>query len=374
LTFRPPAGLARALEEGALSLYLRPLDIAPDHPPGAHARALAGGALRFASLDVSWRMKAEPANLSRWRGPWAAVLDWAETAGEPIKRRVWALLSRLETPRAVIAGLDMAQSHLVGIVNMTPDSFSDGGQFRGSDDAIAHGMRLAAEGAGMIDVGGESTRPDSAGISLEEERARALPVVTALVKAGLGVSIDTRKAAIMSEALDAGARLVNDTSALSADPASRALVAARGVPAILMHTRGTPADMRRQARYDSTAHDVYDELERRIAECEAAGIPRARLIVDPGIGFAKDGPHNAHVLANLAMLHALGCPIMLGVSRKRMVRAVEASGPPAGRVPASLGVAWSALDKGVQVLRVHDVAAHAQMMAAWRAVADPARA
>ena len=327
--------------------------------------------LRFAAVEVSWRAKAEPAALAAWRGPWSAALAWAKDAGEAVGAHVEGILARIEAPRAPLAGLAMDRPRLAGIVNVTPDSFSDGGQFRGSSDAIEHGVRLVSEGAAIVDVGGESTRPGSGGIGVEEECARAIPVVAALAKRGALVSIDTRKAAVMAAALEAGARVVNDTSALTADARSLPIVAARGVPAILMHMRGVPADMAARARYASTAHDVYDELEARVRACEDAGIPRRHLVVDPGIGFAKDGAHNAHVLAHLALFHGLGCTLMLGVSRKRLVPAVEASAPPTGRLPASLGVAWSAFDKGVQILRVHDVAAHAQVLAAWHALARP---
>ncbi|MBM3541281.1 MAG: dihydropteroate synthase [Alphaproteobacteria bacterium] len=327
--------------------------------------------LRFAAVEVGWRTKAEPAALAAWRGPWAAALAWAKDAGDAVRTHVEGVLARIEAPRAPLAGLAMDRPRLAGIVNATPDSFSDGGQFRGAAAAVEYGMRLVSEGAAIVDVGGESTRPGSGGIGVEEERARVTPVVAALAKQGVLVSIDTRKAAVMAEALESGARIVNDTSALAADARSLPLVAAQGVPAILMHMRGAPADMAARARYDSAAHDVFDELEARVRACESAGIPRGRLVVDPGIGFAKDGAHNAHVLAHLALYHGLGCALMLGVSRKRLVPAVEASAPPPGRLPASLGVAWSALEKGVQILRVHDVAAHAQMLAAWHALARP---
>jgi dihydropteroate synthase len=253
----------------------------------------------------------------------------------------------------------------MGIVNVTPDSFSDGGA---GGDPVAAARVMAAAGASVIDLGGESTRPRADPVTLDDELARVEPVLAGLKGSGLTVSIDTRKAAVMAAALDAGAAIVNDVSALSHDPAALALVAARGCPVVLMHALGTPATMQDAPAYDDVLRDVFDWLESRIAACVAAGIDRSRIIADPGIGFGKTLEHNLALLRSVAMFHGLGVALLLGVSRKKLIGSLSDDAPVDARLGGSLALALHGVAHGVQIIRVHDVAATVQAIRLWRAV------
>jgi dihydropteroate synthase len=259
----------------------------------------------------------------------------------------------------------------MGVLNVTPDSFSDGGAYRDADAAIKAGIDMAQAGADIIDVGGESTRPGSEPIAPEAERARVVPVIRALAAQGLCLSIDTRNATTMAAALDAGAAIVNDVSALTHDPAAAPLVATRGCPVVLMHMRGTPATMNAEARYTDVAGEVVAELAARIAAAEAAGIARARIAIDPGIGFAKLAPHSVELLRRLWELTVLGCPILVGVSRKSFLGRIGNEPDPSRRLPASLAAALFAFDHGASILRVHDVAETVQALRVWQALSTP---
>jgi len=256
----------------------------------------------------------------------------------------------------------------MGVLNVTPDSFSDGGLHLDPDTAIRAGRAMAEAGADIIDIGGESTRPGSHPTSPEQERARVLPVVRALAAAGLRVSIDTRHAATMAAALDAGASIVNDVTALSHDPAAAPLIATRGCPVVLMHMRGDFATMYAQATYTDVPREVRDELAARIAAAEAAGIRRTQIAIDPGIGFAKTAPQSAAMLRGLDMLHDLGCPILVGVSRKSFIGALADAPDAAQRLPGSLAAALFAISRGAAILRVHDVPETIQALRVWQAL------
>jgi dihydropteroate synthase len=276
-----------------------------------------------------------------------------------------AVLARLQQPRPPLAGLALDRPRIMGIVNVTPDSFSDGGRYLSPDAAVAHALALEAEGADILDIGGESTRPGAGPVGLEEEWRRVGPVLAALAgRARVPLSIDTRNAEVMRRAADAGARLVNDVSALGHDPQSLKVAAATGLPVVLMHALGDPRTMQDRPRYDDVVLDVYDALEARIAACEQAGIPRARLIADPGIGFGKTLAHNLALMGCLSIFHGLGCAVMLGASRKSFISRL--TGAEADRrLPGSLAAALLGAAQGVQVLRVHDVAATRQALAVW---------
>jgi dihydropteroate synthase len=298
----------------------------------------------------------------------ATVAEAEAMAGGPER------LDRLSRPRQAICGVPMDRPAIMGVVNVTPDSFSDGGDCADPAAAIAQGRALAEAGADIIDVGGESTRPGSGPVSPETEINRVLPVVTALAADGLAVSIDSRRASVMAAALDAGALLVNDVSALSFDSESLGLIARRGVPVVLMHSRGDPQTMQDAPQYDCAPLDVFDDLEARIDACLAAGMARDRIIVDPGIGFGKSPPgpsnpgHNIEILQRLGLLHGLGCVVLLGVSRKSFIDRLAGVHEPKQRLPGSLAAGLAGLDRGVQILRVHDVAETAQAMAVWQAL------
>ncbi len=253
----------------------------------------------------------------------------------------------------------------MGVLNVTPDSFSDGGR---GGDPVAAAKAMAAAGASLIDIGGESTRPGASDVPVADELARVGPVLAGA--AGLPLSIDTRKAAVMAAALDAGAVLVNDVSALTHDPAAMALVAARRAPVVLMHAQGTPATMQLAPRYDDVVADVFDWLEARIAACVGAGIDPAAIVADPGIGFGKTPAHNTALLANLAAFHGLGVPLLLGASRKAVIAKLAGDqSAPSERLGGSLALALRALAQGVQIVRVHDVAETVQAVRVWQAIA-----
>jgi len=244
---------------------------------------------------------------------------------------------------------------IVGILNTTPDSFSDGGRFAAPAVAVERGLAMAREGADWIDVGGESTRPGAQPVSADEEAARVLPVVTALAAAGLRVSIDTQKAAVAEVALDHGALMVNDISGGRRDPRLLEVVAKSGAHFVAMHMRGTPADMQSHAHYDDVVAEVIGELGERLEAARRAGIAAERLIADPGFGFAKTLEHNLELLARLDELEVLGVPLFVGLSRKSMIGALTGEERPAARLPGSLAGLTRAVLAGASYLRVHDV-------------------
>jgi dihydropteroate synthase len=254
---------------------------------------------------------------------------------------------------------------VMGIVNVTPDSFSDGGEFLDADAAVAHACALSLEGADILDVGGESTRPGADPVVADEELRRVLPVLEGIAAAGLGaeVSIDTSKASVARAAIAAGARIVNDVSALRADPAMVEVLAAGGVDCCLMHMLGEPRTMQREPRYRDVVDEVKAFLEERLSFAMAAGISEERLMLDPGIGFGKTTAHNLELLARLGELVALGRPVVIGTSRKsflgRLIAEFAGAAEPvdaAGRLPGTIATNVLALERGASVFRVHDVA------------------
>lgn len=272
-----------------------------------------------------------------------------------------------QTILPIWAGLTLDRPRVMGVLNVTPDSFSDGGR-ADPETAIAAGLAMHADGADIVDVGGESTRPGASPTAPEIERARILPVIRALAAAGVLVSVDTCHAATMAAALDSGAAIVNDITGLTHDPASAALVAARRCPVILMHMRGTPATMMALARYDDVAAEVTAELAGRIAAALQAGIRHDAIAIDPGFGFAKHPPHSLALLRGLASLATLGRPIVAGVSRKGFIGATSGESDPARRFPGSIAAGLFALNQGASVLRVHDVRATVQAVRVWHAL------
>ena len=318
--------------------YYRPVALGDGLP-------LAGGPIRFARVEI----------IERGQAPRTVA---AESLGDDV-------LGQLTRARVPIAGLPIDRTAVMGILNVTPDSFSDGGRNAAPDVAVAAARTMAASGADIIDVGAESTRPRAPLVDLATETARLAAVLPGL--AGLNWSIDTRKAKVMAQAIDAGAALVNDVSALGHDPAALALVAARGAPVVLMHAQGTPATMQEAPAYVDALLDVYDWLAARIAECVAAGIARHQIIADPGIGFGKNLAHNLSLLRGLTLFHGLGVPLLLGASRKQLIARMAGDDvAPDRRLPGSLALALHAAANGVQIARVHDVAETAQALAIWR--------
>ncbi len=263
----------------------------------------------------------------------------------------------------------------MGILNVTPDSFSDGGRFLSADDALARARVMRAEGADIIDVGGESTRPGAEPVDTAAERRRVLPVIEALAAvSGALISVDTAKAAVAREAVRLGACIVNDVSAMTADPAMCAVVRDSGAGVVLMHRRGTPRTMQEDPRYDDVVEEVAVWLEARVTAAVEGGIARAAIAVDPGIGFGKTVVHNAALVARLDRLSALGCPVLAGMSRKRFIGALSGVPDPAGRLAGSLAAAACAVLRGAHILRVHDVAASVQAVRVAAAIRTPSLA
>lgn len=288
----------------------------------------------------------------------------------PAQKRAFDPMRDADLTRAPapLCGLDWTRPRLMGILNVTPDSFSDGGQFEGFDQARHHAAAMIAAGADILDIGGESTRPGAREVPVPDEIARTVPLIRALRADGITtpISIDTRKARVAAAALDAGADFVNDVSALTWDRDMARVVADAGVPLCLMHAQGTPQSMQVNPQYSDVTFDVYDWLSDAVTRARAAGIERGRLIVDPGIGFGKTLEHNLALLHRLGMLHALGCGILLGASRKRFIGTVSGVDSASARVPGSIAVALHGAAQGAQILRVHDVAETRQALALWQ--------
>ena len=326
------------------------------------AKPLAGGPLAFALCEIV-------AGRERILLPVDEARRHAAARGQG--EAFDGALTRLTAPRASFAGLALDRPRIMGVVNVTPDSFSDGGDFADGAAAIKQGLALKEAGAEILDIGGESTRPGAAPITLEEELGRTIPVVRALVASGAIVSIDTRHARVMAEALDAGATIVNDITALTGEGDSLDLVARRGAAVVLMHMQGEPRSMQANPVYEDAPLEIRDFLAERVAACLEAGIPPERIAVDPGIGFGKNDRHNMAVLLGLGLLHELGVAVVLGVSRKSFIGRLSRGEAPKQRLAGSLAAGLAGLDRGVQILRVHDAAETRQAIAIWQALADP---
>lgn len=277
----------------------------------------------------------------------------------------------------MFAGRELDAPLIMGVVNVTPDSFSDGGDHFGHETAIAHGRRLVAEGAAIIDIGGESTRPNAEPVAVEEELRRVIPVIRDLAGTGAMISIDTRHVDVMAAAIAAGACIINDITALTGDPRALPLAVEAGVSVILMHMQGEPRTMQVDPRYDDAASEVYTWLAARVAACRAAGLAEEQIAIDPGIGFGKSVGHNVDILSRLSLYRNQRCALVVGVSRKSMIARLSRDEPPKMRLPGSLAAGLAAIEGGADILRVHDVAETVQAVAVWRAIAaggqSPAR-
>jgi dihydropteroate synthase len=334
--------------------YIRPIPLTDPCLHGGAVHRLAGGWVRFSHVE-RLRRGAPPEVV--------AAADLSPSA-----------LDRLTAPRAAVAGLTLDAPRLMGILNVTPDSFSDGGRFSG-EAALAHARAMLEAGADLVDIGGESTRPGAPEIAVEEEIARTSPIIAGLRAAGVTapISLDSRKAAVARAGLSAGADIVNDVSGLRHDPALADVAAETGAPLILMHSIGTPETMQGLAAtsYDDILLDVFDGLAAAIAQAEAAGVDRARILVDPGIGFGKTLEQNLALIRRLGLFHALGCGILLGVSRKGMIGQISGERQADRRGPGSAAIGLWAVQQGIQMLRVHDIGIHKQALDLWQAVAAP---
>ncbi len=289
-------------------------------------------------------------------------------------RALWDNLQRVPAPLQLGARtVRLDQPQVMGILNVTPDSFSDGGQFLDDPEvANAHAAAMLEAGAAIIDVGGESTRPGAAAVWEGDELKRVVPAIERLAASGAAISIDTRRPAVMEAALAAGAQVINDVSALRFDPRSLEFAAASAAPVVLMHAPGDGQDLHGEGEYRDVVLDVFDWLAERRDAALAAGIPRDKIVLDPGIGFGKSVADNLALLNALPLFHALGHALLVGVSRKRMIGALSNEAPAHQRLGGSLALAGKALEAGVQILRVHDVPETVQAVRVWRGLRDAA--
>lgn len=330
--------------------YYRPLLQHGIEPPKG-AMPLAGGPLWFTHVEVLARSSAPQ------------VIDALDVPQ--------ATLARLSAPRSPCAGLDMGRVNLMGILNVTPDSFSDGGKFERPEVAIQHALGMVALGADILDIGGESTRPGAAYVPVEVEIERTAPIITAIRQTSdVPISIDTRKADVAEAALKAGATLINDVYAFTHDPDLARVTADARAPVCLMHAQGDPEVMQDNPDYADVLLDVYDFLSERIEVAVAAGISRDQIMIDPGIGFGKTVDHNLQIMNRISLFHSLGCPILLGASRKRFIGTVADEPEATQRLGGSIAVALAGAAQGVQIIRVHDIKQTKQALALWQAMSS----
>ncbi len=313
------------------------------------ARTIAGGWAWFTQIERFERGKA------------AQIIPVSEVPDR--------ILKQICAARPKLGRVRVNRPQIMGILNVTPDSFSDGGKYSGSAHALAHARTMLAAGATVIDVGGESTRPGAVEVPIEAEIARTSPVIAAISKElGAPVSIDTRKAEVAQAALEHGAFLVNDVSGLTFDSALAPLCAQAQAVVCVMHTQGDPQTMQNDPTYEDVLLDVYDFLEDKVQRLEALGLARSNIVIDPGIGFGKTMAHNLRLLSRISLFHSLGCSVLLGASRKRFIGTIGNVDIATERMPGSLAVALEAIAQGVQILRVHDVAETRQAVSLWQAV------
>lgn len=331
--------------------YYRPIVQADACKPSA-AHPLAGGHLWFTHVE----------KMARGSAP--TIVAASDIPSD--------VIAHLTAPRAPFCGVDMQRPSIMGVLNATPDSFSDGGTHFAQSDAVSGALTMVRNGVDIIDIGGESTRPGADYIPADEEIRRTAPVIKALKVVGIDapISIDTRKANVAKAAFEVGAQLFNDVTALTYDADSLTTAAEMNASVCIMHASGDPKTMQDNPEYDNVLLDVYDYLEERIESCESAGIPRGKIMIDPGIGFGKTQDHNLELLRGIALFHGLGCPILLGVSRKRFIGTIGNAPNAADRAAGSIAVGLNALNQGVQMLRVHDIAETKQAIALWSALSN----
>jgi dihydropteroate synthase len=348
-------------------IYVRPLGLYPQRRSQEAedvwgSLTLAGGWLDFSALEIIER------NGARSERRIAGIGEFLEREWGRRTLAAADMFEALRAPRPRIAGLALDRPRIMGIVNVTPDSFSDGGRHASPQAAIEHAFRLEEEGADILDIGGESTRPGAGPVSLRDELDRVIPVIEGLAgKTKARLSIDTRKAAVMRAATAAGADIVNDVAALMYEPECLAAARDSGATIVLMHAQGDPRTMQDAPVYDDVLLDVFDFLEARVAACLAAGIAKAKLVVDPGIGFGKTLAHNLQLLAGLSLFHGMGVPVLVGASRKRFIGSLTGVNEAEARVAGSLGAALAAVAQGAQIVRVHDVKATREALDVWMA-------
>ena len=357
-----------------MDVYLRPTGFieSPQQHEGASAR-LAGGMLWFTQIEMIDKTGAATLRkLVDMRG-WDAFVAGLSADKQT---RCNLLYSRMISSRAPLTmrerTIRLDQPQVMGIINMTPDSFSNDGKNADIEAAAAAAIAMSSAGAAIIDVGGESTRPGAPLIWEGDEIKRVEPLIQRLSSAGTAVSIDSRKAAVMEAAILTGAAMINDVSALLFDDRSIETAKTTGVPVVLMHAPSQSSDPHKGGDYSDVVTDVFDWLEERVNAVEAAGIARDKILVDPGIGFGKSLTNNLAIINNLAIFHAIGCPILFGASRKRMIGALSNEAPVEARLGGSVFLAMKAVEQGAHIVRVHDVPETVQAIHVWRGLRDAA--
>lgn len=355
-------------------IYLRPTGFveSPQQHDG-DCLLLAGNMLWFSQIEVIRRTSnGVTRHLVRVRD-WP---DYIATLSAADRQHCETLLGHITAARSALhmGGriIRLDQPQVMAIINTTPDSFSDGGKHYDPAVAVQSAVAMAAAGAAIIDVGGESTRPGAPLIWEGDEIARVEPVIAKLEASGTAVSIDTRKAAVMEAAVEAGATMINDISALLYDDRALSVASALGVPVVLMHAPSQGSDPHKNGVYDNVVLDVFDWLEQRVEAVIAAGIPRERILVDPGIGFGKSLADNLAIINNLSLYHGLGCALLFGASRKRLIGALSNEANADERLGGSLFLAIKALEQGAHIVRVHDVPETLQAVQVWRGLRDAA--
>lgn len=355
-------------------IYCRPTCFVDrPHELGDDCLRLADTMTWFAAWHISLRdgvsVKSAIVAVPEWNGWIAAMPDRLAQAATAQRTAVARPRGTLQLGERTIR---LSEPQLMGILNVTPDSFSDGGKHVDPVAAAEAGFAMGAAGAAIIDVGGESTRPGAPPVWEGDEIKRIEGVVSALARGGVAVSIDTRKAAVMEAAIAAGARIVNDISALRYDDRAMEVVVHAGCPVVLMHAPSAKSDPHEGGAYPHVLLDVYDMLAERVVACVAAGIEPAKIIVDPGIGFGKGVGDNLTLVGGLALFHTLGCPILFGASRKRMIGALDNEAAADQRLGGSIALHYQAATQGAQLLRVHDIAENRQALRVWRGLRDAA--
>ena len=352
-------------------IYLRPTGYvdSPQRHDGACAR-LAGTMLWFSQVEVTDKSAGRSL---------VSVYDWeafvANLPGEKQSRYI-QLYTRMSEQRAALQmgqrTIRLDQPQVMGIINMTPDSFSDGGRNTDLEAAAEAAFAMTSVGAAIIDIGGESTRPGAPLVWEGDEITRVEPLINRLSASGNAISIDTRKAAVMEASVAAGATMINDISALLFDDRAVEVARALDVPVVLMHAPSQGSDPHKGGDYADVVLDVFDWLEARVDAVEAAGISRSKILVDPGIGFGKSLADNLAIINNLSIYHGIGCPILFGASRKRMIGALSNEAPVEQRLGGSLFLAMKAVEQGAHIVRVHDAAETVQAVQVWRGLRDAA--
>lgn len=355
-------------------IYIKPIGIilAADDPEGC-AAPLGGGPLRFLAVRQFTAEISEDGQIkvigdtkitaSRFK----LLAEQAAQEGDLRPLQIWENLTRCRYRLHPDIG---RRPLIMGVLNATPDSFSDGGLYAAAENAVVRGEAMIAEGADILDIGGESTRPGAALVPADEEWARIGPVIAQLHTRHprMEISIDSRKAVVMDAAVKQGASILNDVSGLTFDSASIEVAVRTDRPVVIMHAQGRPDVMQDNPSYGNALLEIYDWLEERIEWCVEQGVGRHNIIIDPGVGFGKKIEHNLELLSHIALFHGLGCPLLVGVSRKKFIGTLTGLDQPRDRLFGSIGGAVWLASQGVQILRVHDVAPTVQALTVWRSM------